>query len=287
MGDARSDQNPDEHLDPLTTNPSAIVPSYFTKLSRAEVHIARLDELVTVYRDSHPYEVVRPTDSDPNFRVRFTSTATNTEIPLLIGDAVYNIHTALHHLNAALVPPARRHHVMFPILWKDVWVELENEDREQRRGRERWDSVTRGVKDEAVTILKRIQPPANLNNSDPEVHMLTLLNRLSNTDRHRALNPVISGLDDICVGLTRSDGTTHELSEQFSNDRRFGMVRDGGLIHLEPDEVDVSSFVGRAQVVVRLSSPEGDLVLPGSLLRLLEWIRTNVVFPLSQYEYSG
>jgi hypothetical protein len=55
------------------------------------------------------------------YRLHFTRSVANTEVPLIAADAIYNRRSSLDHLMGALVPKKKRDSVIFPIFFRGVW----------------------------------------------------------------------------------------------------------------------------------------------------------------------
>jgi hypothetical protein len=83
------------------------------------------------------------------------------EIPLIVGDILFNLRSGFDHVIAALVKPSHRRNILFPILQQPVW-DIRYNDGENTfltKDRERWDGlVKRLVHPEAIDVLKAIQP---------------------------------------------------------------------------------------------------------------------------------
>ena len=118
--------------------------SYDLKVDRAEKHLIELEFEIRRYTRRHPY-LVRPGMEGKREVYRFEFTRQpDDELAVIAGDFIYDIHSALNHLAAALVPSKNRTKTGFPIFWQGVWedpVAGENEQRAKDRGR--WASYTR------------------------------------------------------------------------------------------------------------------------------------------------
>jgi hypothetical protein len=261
--------------------PGELIPSFISKINRAEKHLGELEGAVDSYAVTHPYEVGHRMEGKKKVPIlHFTALPINTDIPLIAGDISQNIHAGLHHL-AVLLAARNRGSIMFPIFWQGVWNDsIPGENKQRADDRQRWNTYTRDMRPQAVTILKELQPPDG--GGDPsEIHKLLLLSRLSNTDRHKKLNAVATGLTQVEATITRENG---EQIEVVDAQPRFGIVKDGATIHLEPGEVDVE-IRGTPAVVIGVTEPEGEIVIPGGFQRLIEWVREKVTGPLTPYVF--
>ena len=72
------------------------------------------------------------------------------DVAIVAADFVYNIRSGLDHLAPALVPPAHRTSVMFPIFFQGVWDDPVDGENEQRlKERKRWRTTTRHMHPDA------------------------------------------------------------------------------------------------------------------------------------------
>jgi hypothetical protein len=187
----------------------SLLPSYVAKLNRAKRHLVELESAVDRFTNTHPYEVATSVEGKKKRKIRrinFTSSPDNTEIPEIAADVVYNLRSALDHLMAALVAPSERTHVYFPIYFHGVWEPAgPREDPERTKQRGRWMSDTQTVSEGALAVLKKLQPPATPNLG--ETNLLTVINSLSNTDRHTKFPVLAQGLRGLIVNWTMPNGT--------------------------------------------------------------------------------
>jgi hypothetical protein len=264
-----------------------LVPSYLTKISRARKHLAELTAAVEAFDATKPYEAYLSTGGKRKlWRYRFTASPENTDIPIVAADVVYNLRSGLDHLAAALVPPKMARHVMFPIFWPGVWdsgADGENEQVAKDRGR--WDTTTREMRPEAVSILRGLQPDPDV---EHQIHHLIVLNRLSNSDRHSRFPVYASGLQDLTaiidggrMGNVPVAGVPPWFRSAYLIDR--GEIGFPGMKSL-PKEVDIQ---GTAIVMIRLGEGHRSVGIPDAFENAIRYIETEVVAPLLPYVYSG
>jgi hypothetical protein len=234
-------------------------PSFVRKIDWAEHHLVKLERHVDAFRESHPYTVTRRIegkDQKTVWRLEFNDVLSE-EVPLILGDVLYNMRTSLEHLAAALVRPSHRSHMMFPIftepIWEIPWVEGENEERTKRRNQ--WGTITRFMRPEAVAILKAAQPvePA----PDPRAkHALIILNILSNKDRHRDLSVVAWGLaaSGMICELVMPSGVVFRVPA--GDGGRKGFPDGAEITPIPPDVVQVN-LQGTPRVIVRIAQDWG------------------------------
>ena len=260
--------------------PGELIPSFISKVNRAEKHLRGLEGAIEACAATHPYAArKRVQGKEEAFFLEFTAQPINTDIPIIAGDFVQNLHSGLHHL-AVLLASRNRSSIMFPIFWQGVWNEgVQGENEQRAKNRERWITYTRDMRPEAVAILKALQPPDGGGESD--IHKLLFLNRLSNTDRHKKLNAVPAGLTQVEATITKADGTKEEVVDA---EVRFGVVQDGAKIFLKPGEVDVE-VRGTPTVMIAFTDPKGQIILPDGFQRMLEWVREKVTGPLALYVF--
>jgi hypothetical protein len=179
-------------------------PSHRLKLERADKHLDELYELIDPLRGRREYPVVESMERYRNamvwvYRLDLASVAMSERFPIVFGDYLFNVRSALDHLAVAIAPRKRRHSVSFPIFTEDPLA------RDERGGdylhaekARKWLSITKGLPDECVAQLTTLQPyhPHGLPGERyaPKNHSLTILSALQNADKHRELVPALTGL---------------------------------------------------------------------------------------------
>ena len=195
----------------------------FAKLGRADEHLRSLvDEIGQIDAASAKPSVVCIEFAPPRYVVRVRPVSAFSEqerlkLALIAGDAVANLRAALDYLVCELVrlegrEPSR--HNAFPI-----YAEKQQFDASVRSPRS---SPLDGLKVDgsAWTFIERAQP---YHGPDPNSAVLSILRRLSNRDKHRALYvqmafPGLDAIDDL-IGwnsdaiLRARDGIVGPLSE--------------------------------------------------------------------------
>jgi hypothetical protein len=189
----------------------SIVPSYITKLDRAEHHLGDLKEAVAAFggtgteAESRPYTITKSREGRRDVhRLEFTRSVVNTETPLIAADAIYNMRSSLDHLMTALSPAGRN--PIFPVYFRGVAdPPVDGENNQRIKLRERWTSDTAHLAPQAVEFLKRLQPPDDPTHAESP-HALRLLNQLSNKDRHTRLPLVADGVEGLIINWRMTDG---------------------------------------------------------------------------------
>jgi hypothetical protein len=258
---------------------SDLVPSYLRKIARAEKHLNDLKPIIASYVESQPYVLERDDNSSP-YRIHMTS-GVPRDIPLISGDFIYNIRSALDHLAAALNPPSRRRSVYFPIFWSGVWDEpVEGEETKKTEDRQKWLTSTREMAPRAVEIIKRQQPDYSAHNSDKEVHFLHGVNLLSNYDKHFELPAILAGVGEPTISWI-GDG----MRQSFTDSRDWGIVKEGTPVSAIPLDATDVQIDAKVHIVIRVTQPKGEVSIPGYFDRVLEMVRDRIAVPLSPYLY--
>ena len=221
--------------------------------------------------------------------VEFTEKA-DPDWSLMVGDILYNLRGTLDHLACALNPSSERSHVMFPIVTEKIWEIpfAEGEKRERTDARRRWEVSTRNMDSRAVTIVQRLQPTST--DHEPYFHVLDLLNRLSNKDRHRVLHVHLSGLTNPRTVFVMRDLSTYTADSEVPTPGGVpGMaaLQDKAVI-APPSELDFNSIVDVQLTATTTQAIHGgdqgrQVVIPDTLSQILRWIRNEAVTPLSPY----
>ena len=258
------------------------------KIQRAERHLADLRGAIEEWAGRHPYEVrATPYRRRTAFHLAFTEDPVNTDISIIAADVVYNLRSGLDHLAAALVSPKNRDSTYFPIFFKGVWEPAAATDTEQQtKERGRWLTITRTMKPEAVALLREMQP-ANPPRGDRTTPVLVMLNRLSNTDRHRQL-PVFARA--LRAPATRWDDAsgTHVSGDPSTRDPSV-VLEDGAELMGLPKSATNVQIRGQPVVAIRVSAggEMSTLELPDSLEQAITVVREYVVAPLMVHIVAG
>jgi len=163
------------------------------KLRRARVHLNAFHQSADRVRKAEPYDLIRHERDESRIKWAWTWDVERTRPfpfywPILIGEVLYQIHSALDHLAWQLAfvksAPHDPERVTFPIYTSesDFW---KPGDREQfRRGSGGWRLAR--IPDEAHQMIVDVQP-YKCGNRAPK-HPLALLFALSNEDKHKSLH---------------------------------------------------------------------------------------------------
>lgn len=152
------------------------------KIERARKHITKLDALLDAFHKSHPYRLVHDKNAETgkiDFRVKFTREIPR-DVPVVVGDAVHNLRSALDHFAYAAVPGAT-FKTEFPI-WRPPRspkvVDIENLVADKLRG----------ASPALIEAVNTLQPHEGGNGE-----WVWALDRLDVIDKHRLLLTIRTG----------------------------------------------------------------------------------------------
>ena len=142
------------------------------------------------------------------------------------------------------------------------------------------------MRPKAVEIIKRMQPTTS--DHEPFFHMLDLLNRLSNKDRHRTLHVHMSGLTNPLTTFVMQDLTTYSTDTNIPTPKGapgIAALQDRAVI-TPPPELDFASIVDiQIEATATQAIQGGDqgrqVVIPDTLWQMIGWIRKEAITPLS------
>lgn len=246
------------------------VPSFFLKLQRAEKHVAEAEAMIAAYVSSHPYEVGKGMEGEDGRSVRFLRFTEQPDnmLAVVIGDVIHNLRSALNHLAAACTPRENWDRVQFPIFERDpATIEELNWRKASLKA---WNRQTSGMIPEAVAALQTLQP--YYTGFDQKTwHGLSIVEELSNTDKHRELVITGSGLRNPMITKT-VNGTA------LQPERAVGNVNDGAKITTETFPREVAMQIkGTVLVVVSLGEHGGHAELPSALHAVIRACRDSAI----------
>ena len=227
------------NLPSCSENMSGVVPSFILKAARAKHHFDEVEALVGAYGDRHPYVMRKGPAAQDNsclHHLEFTEQPSD-DIAIVAGDVVHNVRSGLNHLATALVPPEFRRKVQFPIFMRDpfeldpstgaVYTQIAQVIEETGRG------SLLGCRMAPLKFLVSVQPYSTFWEDPGSVDGLTIIEELSNNDKHRQLILLATGLIDGAITYTWPNGKTVTRHS-------FGDLRDGARDTVPmPAEVEV------------------------------------------------
>ena len=138
--------------------------SWWLKVKRAQKHLVDIQAELKRYSEKNPYRVIRlePTPKQPQrwrYAVRITDPPDRT-LPLMLGDFVHNLRSALDHFVVNYVPADRTRNAYFPMLQGDIWRRDAEGHwlRRDRDARRSYKSGTRGLPPLTAGAIKAVQP---------------------------------------------------------------------------------------------------------------------------------
>jgi hypothetical protein len=236
-----------------------VTESWWLKLGRADDHLKNIDKKLTAMSNPSPR------------RVRVEKHVRNGEwiysihhdlavpeiLPVIIGEFLFDVRSALDHIMAACVTPGAEDKSQFPIFTQDIWRQGSSAQEIKRleSSQATWNRYTQGAKPAVIAFLKKAQPYQNAaqNTGAPEDHSLAILNEFQNADKHRQLGIISNGLSGVNAVAIESDGTKHDLGSPAVG--TYGMFPDGARILTTATEVDVE-ITGTVEIAMR-SGPNG------------------------------
>jgi hypothetical protein len=151
----------------------------YLKLNRARKHLESLQPLIDSFNSTDPCIFTREDDVENNLhmlsaRIRDVP----DEIPLTVGDAFYNLRSALDQLVWSLAKGPGNildpHNTQFPIIGVN-----------DRANMKRFKSQTQGVPESAISEIESLQPYHRAGHY--REHPLWRLNTMCNLDKHRRI----------------------------------------------------------------------------------------------------
>ena len=232
--------------------------SWRLKIGRAREHLAELDVLLRPFWDRRDYLVTESENKHHKQRQWIyhlsCPAVVDPKISLVLGDALFNLRSALDHIAVALVPRRRKFSASYPICLKDPEAVGANRTTAGEREFAAWKTATMGMNASVLTIVRKSQPysavlaldlqPPDLAASD---HSLAVLSALQNADKHRQLIIAIEALDLQSVEVR--DRVTGDLLFDDVERLRSHLHRQGAVIHAGPTQVDVKA-IGALHVAV-------------------------------------
>lgn len=188
------------------------------KVKRAKHHIEELESRLSEWFNSDSFRLSidnNPDTGNQCFKLAVGESMPE-EIPVIIGDAIHNLRSALDFIAIEIVSKAglSLDHVYFPVY----------EDRANLIDALSKSKIKRVCPQASDLILDRIQPYKAAN------PFIWSLNKLSNTDKHRLLMPTINTADfsNVPIEYENREGTfPSSVFVEFREDISVDIVGDG------------------------------------------------------------
>ncbi|HTW43780.1 MAG TPA: hypothetical protein VMD79_15850 [Solirubrobacteraceae bacterium] len=180
-----------------------MTPSHRLKLDRAYEHLVEIEALTKPLRERREYPVIetmKPYKNGPrwDYTLDLTAVQPPERLPILMGDYMFNVRSALDHIAVGLGPRKYRRKLSFPIFTRDP-LARDQRSREylNAEAARRWLDLCCCLPDDRIAPLMVLQPyqAAALHSHRGDHHALALLSSFQNADKHRELIPAVVGLE--------------------------------------------------------------------------------------------
>ena len=203
--------------------------SWWLKLQRADHHLKEVNKYLTAYERKHAYRArLVPNGQRKQDEWRYVLEITappNERLPVVIGDAVHNMRSALDHLLVAMRPRKYRYNKGFPVLVDDPWDGPPT--KRKLADIASYEEAVHGLSDDAEALIKSMQPyQARAEGRDPLHNGLNVICRLDNRDKHREPIVVAPGLVDP-VTFVVARGQVLKQQHPPTSSGYPGLVEDG------------------------------------------------------------
>jgi hypothetical protein len=237
--------------------------SWGLKFKRAQFHMAEIRNIVRLYANAHPYRISRvknpKTKSRRRWRYKLTLDSIDPMLAMALGDFVHNLRTALDHVAVTNTAPRYRSNATcWPIETRDLFA---LDDQWQfihpaSDARERYMGAVKGMHFLGKTVIVDSQPYASAN---PHTHVIGILSRLDNRDKHKKLigiEPALRGSIYIFArGVLYRTVTLGDKHFYYDNAEVYTItLREGHT--LRDSEVNVECS-GPASITLKVSGVEG------------------------------
>ena len=255
--------------------------TWWVNLRRAEKHLKELEIAWHRARNrARPNKVSCDVETDDIghwFMIRADLLhMVDDDFSAIVGDFVGNLRAALDHICVAVT---QNDDAYFPIITPDVWHPGTHTSKETEQ-RKRFDQLTKHLPTGAIEDLMSVQPYRS--SPQPQHHPLTIVQTLSNADKHRTLTALAQ--------YTYNPSTTirHRKSSTFPDDfvkvvrREDFTFADGGIVatdgpfdlHRPPPPLPRVKSKGGIEIGLKASFADTwDYGMPGSALMIRDVVR--------------
>lgn len=187
-------------------------PSWRAKVGRAEHHLEDFKDGIGPIDERHAYPVTEGVESDDQGRSLYVNRIDIPEpddplLPIIAGDLLSNLRSALDHLAAAFVSDDERtKSTAFPIFTTDPdETDPTTGNYLHKSDRAKWKAMTKGFPQGTMEVVVRAQPyQLGSQGLDPQYGSLALLRTFQNADKHNRLVVVVAGLHDPTIWFNLS-----------------------------------------------------------------------------------
>jgi hypothetical protein len=212
-----------------------VLPSWRLKVLRAQGHLTELEGLLAADTQRRPHPVSETLEPDNQlgegpwwYRVALDFTP-DEMVPVVAGDFLFDLRSAIDHIAVALAPEDRKHKAAFPIFTSDpLATDPAGNDLKPKAARA-WRRMTQGMALDVVAALTWLQPHASAlrHSGKPADHYLAILQALQNADKHRELVVLTTG---VAKSEVRIEGVTNWI---------VPVLPDGAPLFDSPHKVNV------------------------------------------------
>jgi hypothetical protein len=189
-----------------------VTPSWRRKLDRAKHHLGHFQDRIAPIKERRTYpapKTIEPYNDGIAYVYRLQIPEPDDPLlPILAGDLMFNLRSALDHVLVAVVPEDKvTRHTAFPIFTDDINERDASGKYVQPKARQAFRRKTSHVPQRAMAAVEWAQP-YNLERQglDPQYGALAILSAFQNADKHRQLVLLSSGLRAPVVWQVHPDG---------------------------------------------------------------------------------
>jgi hypothetical protein len=250
------------------------------KVERANKHIGDLVAAIGAFDATKPYRVEVKRDPTTRKPVYFVSKidAVPLDIPLILGDAIQNLRTALDHLAQQLYLVGTgstdlASHTTFPI----ADTALKHEALVAKSAK--------GMTQEAIDAICALEPY-----KDGKGHQLWVLHKLNNIDKHRALVACAGSFQAFDIAAATLPTMLPSMRAAFEELKLTDFIRPKDM--LCPLRVGHNLYIGGADeelnlnlsFVLGVALNEPDVVEPGWMLDAVQHLANVVGDPVKAFK---
>jgi hypothetical protein len=178
-----------------------MVPSWRQKVARAQHHLGDLSSRFAPIEENRVHDVSEGLEAQDDGEIYVHRVVVpgvdDPMAPVIVGELMFNLRSALDHLAVAMVHPDQRtRKTAFPIFTDDIHeMDPATGKHLQPGARKRWRAMTRGFPHAAMPTVEMVQP-YNLrrHGKNPKHVSLAQLSTFQNADKHNQLLVVPSGI---------------------------------------------------------------------------------------------
>ncbi len=169
--------------------------------------MVEIRKMIRSYADTHPYRIDRvknpKSKARRRWRYKLTLDPLDPMLVMAVGDFVHNLRTALDHIAVANTAPRYRSYTTsWPIESRDLFTLDDSGEfiHPASDARKRYTDAVRGMHFLGKTVIVDSQPHSS---ASPNTHVIGVLSRLDNRDKHKKLigiEPALRGSIFIILG---------------------------------------------------------------------------------------